>query len=566
MVDYVVVLRRTIDSLPKNTPDIRERVYVKARQTVLSKLEAVNPPPSPGLIERQMAALDAAIRTIEGDFAEAIVEPEPAPMPEVPVVTAPPTPSMPSKPAGPAKRTEPVVLPSEAAHEPETPGDSLPDRSLPDLAAPPVAPLPPATPATGPAPRIVMPPVMEPLRAPSPPDLPKPAPKAAADLPKQPFEDDFADVFGPDDEAGTPSASLDTPVMPQLPKRAPAARASRGRGWIAPTLSLLVLAGVGAAAYTQRDAIMALIAPSADTTLAQPADGAAPTTPEAAPQTPDPAPADGVQKFTQRLNPDGTETDAGTGGAVGEASFAAFQPGSDPAQAQPGAPALPETPVTPTPEAPVAEAPLPTDQAATDAPAPAEPAAGADNAIAIGQKAIFYEERTSNAEGSAQPGAVVWSVVRESPGGDRPPEPAVRGDLSIPENGLRVRMTLRRNGDTTLPASHILEVVVTTPEGFAGGAIDEVQRVNLKPTEENAGASLVAVPVRVAEGFFLIALDQADAARTRNLSLLAEQNWIDIPVVYRTGRRALFTMEKGLTGQRVFKEVLDAWAAQPLGG
>jgi hypothetical protein len=219
----------------------------------------------------------------------------------------------------------------------------------------------------------------------------------------------------------------------------------------------------------------------------------------------------------------------------------------------------------PAPDA--AATPPATDPAAATTPAPEQAPAteqAGGEGIAIGQKAIFYEERTSGSEGSALPGAVVWSVVRESPGGDKAPEPAVRGELSIPENGLRVRMTLRRNADATLPASHILELVVTVPEGFAGGAIDEVQRVNFKPTEENAGASLVAVPVRIADGFFLVALDQAEAAQGRNLALIAEQNWLDIPVVYRTGRRALFTMEKGLTGQRVFKEVLDAWAAQPL--
>ena len=52
--------------------------------------------------------------------------------------------------------------------------------------------------------------------------------------------------------------------------------------------------------------------------------------------------------------------------------------------------------------------------------------------LAVGQKAIFYEERTFAAEGSAEPGSIVWSLVQESPGGNLPPEPAIRAEATIP--------------------------------------------------------------------------------------------------------------------------------------
>jgi hypothetical protein len=37
--------------------------------------------------------------------------------------------------------------------------------------------------------------------------------------------------------------------------------------------------------------------------------------------------------------------------------------------------------------------------------------------------------------------------------------------------------------------------------------------------------------------------------------------WIDIPIVYRTGRRALMTLERGIPGDKVFDDALKAWAA-----
>jgi hypothetical protein len=53
--------------------------------------------------------------------------------------------------------------------------------------------------------------------------------------------------------------------------------------------------------------------------------------------------------------------------------------------------------------------------------------------------------------------------------------------------------------------------------------------------------------------------------RSIGLTLLRGQAWIDVPVVYKTGRRALLTMEKGIPGEKVFDEALKAWAAKTSG-
>ena len=50
-----------------------------------------------------------------------------------------------------------------------------------------------------------------------------------------------------------------------------------------------------------------------------------------------------------------------------------------------------------------------------------------------------------------------------------------------------------------------------------------------------------------------------------HLTLLRGQDWIDVPVVYKTGRRALLTMEKGIPGEKVFDEALKAWQAKTAG-
>ncbi|RUU55585.1 hypothetical protein EOD07_18285 [Mesorhizobium sp. M2C.T.Ca.TU.002.02.1.1] len=183
----------------------------------------------------------------------------------------------------------------------------------------------------------------------------------------------------------------------------------------------------------------------------------------------------------------------------------------------------------------------------------------------VGQKAIFYEERTSTQQGTAEPGSIVWSLVQESPGGDLPPEPAIRAEATIPGKNIQLRMTIRRNTDQTLPASHIIEMIFLTPEGFDGGGVDNILRIAMKSSEQDAGSPLIGIPAKIADGFFLVALNDTKADEDANLTLLRGQDWIDVPVVYKTGRRALLTMEKGIPGEKVFDEALKAWAAKTSG-
>src|SRR5690606_25095315 len=107
------------------------------------------------------------------------------------------------------------------------------------------------------------------------------------------------------------------------------------------------------------------------------------------------------------------------------------------------------------------------------------------------------EERTNSLQGSADPGEVLWSLVEESPGGGLPPEPAIRAEASIPAKDLQFRMTIRRNADESLPASHIIEIIFLVPEDFDGGAVDNILRVAFKDSEQAPGNPLLGLPAKI---------------------------------------------------------------------
>ena len=96
-------------------------------------------------------------------------------------------------------------------------------------------------------------------------------------------------------------------------------------------------------------------------------------------------------------------------------------------------------------------------------------------------------------------------------------------------------MTIKRNVDKTIPASHTIELIFLTPDNFDGGGIENVLRFALKDTEEEAGNPLLGIPVKITDGYFLVALNDTKAEVETNLTLLKREQWIDVPLVYKSG-------------------------------
>jgi hypothetical protein len=320
-------------------------------------------------------------------------------------------------------------------------------------------------------------------------------------------------------------------------------------------LVLVLLGGGGYLAWSMRDDIGSMVAnltgdiAPADETTTQPATTPAATeTPAEAPAqaptatAPPDAPASS-QKFTQRLQADGSEIDEGAGSAPID-----------------GAPAEGRSVSAQT----VASTVEPTDPppAASNGAAPAQtPAAsGEPAAVPGGEKLFLYEERIGQATPVAVPGSISWTAVREN-GPDGKPDPQIQGRINVPERGISALLTVKRNTDNSLPASHIIEVVFSVPPDFEGGAIENLQRIAMKRTEQDRGDPLVAVTAKVTDDTYLVALNDFEDVVKRNMELLSTRGWIDIPITYRNGRRALITLDKGTTGGNVFQQVMREWAA-----
>ncbi|HEX2655845.1 MAG TPA: hypothetical protein VHN11_19650 [Xanthobacteraceae bacterium] len=186
--------------------------------------------------------------------------------------------------------------------------------------------------------------------------------------------------------------------------------------------------------------------------------------------------------------------------------------------------------------------------------------AGNNSQVApVAQKVVLYEEDPVNPSGKQYVGFVVWRTEMVSPGPGLPPELAVRGDLEIPDRRITMSMSLRRNSDQSLPASHTIEVMFNLPADFPFGGIANVPGILMKQAEQTRGAPLAGLAVKVTSGFFLVGLSAVESDMQRNIELLKGREWFDIPMVYNNGRKAILAVEKGTPGNRAFEDAFVAW-------
>lgn len=551
MADYYAVLKRAIGGLPNPTGEARRSVYEKARAALVNQLKSFDPPLTASEITRQRLALEDCIRKVEAEAAKGSLAQFLGRQPEASA----------APPAAPRPAAEPPRPPAEPAPRPVTP--------------PPVArPEPPRAPAIEtprPEPRLETPrqPTTARMEPPPPPVEPEPRPPAPPSLSDvvrktetmgsaareaqrqarellggrtEPDMDATAPSEPPMEPAPTPPRSggprerLDDIVAE--PAFAPLEDVDNRPRRSAAVVALVVVLLVGLAflgLYTQRDAIRAMVGGDAparvDTT----------------------SPASSPTKNTDRLV---TDTPAAPA-ADPNVRVVQTQPITAPAEPAP-APAPAPVP-TPAPTPAPAPEPAPAPDPAPPPPAAAEPA---PSGPVVAQRATLFEEgQVGSNQGVATVGQVTWAVVRDQPEANAQPETMLRARVDIQARGIVAVITIRPNRDQALPASHLVELRFTVPPGFDGRGIQTVPGMIMKEAESSRGDPLLGAPARITTGFFWIALATPPADRDRNVTLLRDRGWIDIPLVYETGKRAILTLEKGPGGERAVQDAIAAWAA-----
>lgn len=277
-------------------------------------------------------------------------------------------------------------------------------------------------------------------------------------------------------------------------------------------LVLLVVVGAGAFAFAQRGTILGLLGFGAESDVAA---VEAPAAPPAAEEI-------DADKRPDRLT-NGSEVNSPE-----ELAAAAAQPdNAEPAEAVP------------------AEEPEP---------APSEEQTAAlepPGTNLVEQRAIYYFQGAEGTPGEASEGTVTWTEITKD---DRP---AIQATLRIAKPDVTAIVTIYKNFDNALPASHLVEIQFTG--GLGANPIQRVPALVLKQTEQARGQPLAGAAVPVTNELFWIALSDDEGQVAQNLRLLGEGSWFDIPILFSDQTRALISFEKGIPGDKVFETVMASW-------
>jgi hypothetical protein len=223
-------------------------------------------------------------------------------------------------------------------------------------------------------------------------------------------------------------------------------------------------------------------------------------------------------------------------------------------QANPPAPAAPAAPAS-GPQAGQSSAPGQGAAPATATPeAPSAPAAPAPSA---GRAAMLVASADNPQKPVVSLGSTVWSLIPPAP--NQPATVAVKAEADIPDLKMHATMTLRKNTDPTLQATHTIDLKFSFAEGAPITGFKDVGLPQMRKEDSTAAEALTSVKVKISDTYFLIALAKDESDTARNLDLMQTRSWFDFPLLLNDDRIAKVVFQKSPEGQAMLEKAFDAW-------
>ncbi|UPJ51316.1 hypothetical protein IVB30_08200 [Bradyrhizobium sp. 200] len=528
MADYYPLIARAIAGLDPNAPgESRRALYERARTALIAQLRSVQPPLSESEITRERLSLEEAVRKVESEAAQRAREASRPGGEAFRRANARPPDAAPSA-AGPAPGSAPRPRPpgqgpSRDARPPLGQSEQRPPRDLRADAPPPGAPRP--QPPQIPMQDAGPPPVRGPRRGPGnggPPPMP----------PQPPGMRGFRDIAADADDLGRAAAQANRAARktyanvpspsPEFDRLEPSME-NRGADPEAP--------------YSYDES-----AEEADRYAPQPPLRDRPRLSQDRDREPKkPARTGAAFPFKSAIAVGIVLILVGAGILWGKSAVTAVSG------------LFKSSPVVEAQKDPAAPQSRPKIPDRVGQPSPGE------NVAPVAQRVVLYDEDPSDPKGKQYVGSVVWRTEPIKSSGNQKPDIAVRADIEIPDRKFKMTMSFRRNTDSSLPASHTAELTFILPQDFSGGGVGNVPGILMKSNEQARGTPLAGLAVKVTDGFFLVGLSNVDSDRARNLQLLKERSWFDVPLVYVNQRRAIIAIEKGGPGERAFNDAFALW-------
>jgi clan AA aspartic protease (TIGR02281 family) len=157
-------------------------------------------------------------------------------------------------------------------------------------------------------------------------------------------------------------------------------------------------------------------------------------------------------------------------------------------------------------------------------------------------------------------GSTVWSTIPRAPG--QPATIAVKAEADIPDLKMHATMTLRKNTDPTLQATHTIDLKFSFADGAPTTGFKDVGLPQMRKEDSTAAEALTSVKVKISDTYFLIALAKGESDAARNLDLMQTRSWFDFPLLLNDDRIAKMVFQKSPEGRAMLDKAFEAWKVE----
>ena len=119
-------------------------------------------------------------------------------------------------------------------------------------------------------------------------------------------------------------------------------------------------------------------------------------------------------------------------------------------------------------------------------------------------------------------------------------------------------MTLRKNTDPTLQATHTIDLKFSFSDGAPITGVKDVEP-KMRNLGSTASEALTGVRVKISDVYFVIALAKGDQDAARNLDLMQTRAWFDFPLLLNDNRIAKLVFQKSTKGEAMLAKAFEAW-------
>ena len=188
----------------------------------------------------------------------------------------------------------------------------------------------------------------------------------------------------------------------------------------------------------------------------------------------------------------------------------------------------------------------------------------AQNPAALAQSAGRAGMLIASADDPQHPvahlGSTVWSLIPPAPG--QPATVAVKAEADIPDLKMHATMTLRKNTDPTLQATHTIDLKFAFADGAPITGFKDVGLPQMRKEDSTAAEALTSAKVKISDTYFLIALAKGESDAARNLDLMQTRSWFDFPLLLNDDRIAKVVFQKSPEGQAMLEKSFEAWRVE----